>query len=26
MQYGMAASYDRLEKLLPSLGREALSA
>jgi len=23
---GMAASYDRLEKLLPSLGREALSA
>ncbi len=26
MQTGMAASYDRLEKFLPSLGREALSA
>lgn len=26
MQTGMAASYDRLEKVLPSLGREALSA
>jgi len=26
MQVGMAASYDKLEKFLPSLGREALSA
>ncbi|MGA8490293.1 MAG: SRPBCC family protein [Terriglobales bacterium] len=26
MQTGMAASYDKLEKFLPSLGREALSA
>jgi uncharacterized protein YndB with AHSA1/START domain len=26
MQTGMAASYDRLEKFVPSLGREALSA
>jgi uncharacterized protein YndB with AHSA1/START domain len=26
MQTGMAASYDRLEKFLPSVGREALSA
>ncbi len=26
MQTGMAASYDRLEKFLPSLRREALSA
>jgi uncharacterized protein YndB with AHSA1/START domain len=26
MQIGMAASYDKLEKFLPSLGREALSA
>jgi len=26
MQTGMAASYDRLEKVLPALGREALSA
>jgi uncharacterized protein YndB with AHSA1/START domain len=26
MQSGMAASYDRLEEFLPSLGREALSA
>jgi uncharacterized protein YndB with AHSA1/START domain len=26
MQTGMAASYDRLEKALPSLSREALSA
>jgi len=26
MQTGMAASYDRLEKALPALGREALSA
>jgi hypothetical protein len=26
MQYGMAMSYDRLEKVLPALEREALSA
>ncbi len=26
MQYGMAMSYDRLEKFLPAVGREALSA
>jgi uncharacterized protein YndB with AHSA1/START domain len=26
MQTGMAASYDRLEKILPSMGRDALSA
>ena len=26
MQYGMAMSYDRLERFLPSVGREAISA
>ncbi len=26
MEHGMAATFDRLEKILPSLGREALSA